>query len=336
MRIAVDIMGGDSPPEILFEGVVQAANECKEIDSLLVLATQGTIDSLPKRLTKIVIDFFPVPEFITMDDSPLYAVRRKIKSSIVQGMQLVQRQEVDAFVSAGNTGALIMAARKWIDPIQQTLSPALLTFFPTKKEPMVVLDVGGTLTALEHQLRQYALLGAAFQRSYSAIKKPRVGLLNIGTESKKGTEPIRQAYASLQKLAATRKNFPFTFVGNIEGKEAFLGKVDVLVTDGFTGNLFLKTAEGISSFIFEELKQEACALNNSLYPQISSRLQKQFGYDEYPGAILCGVDGIVMKCHGYSTAKAMYSTIQGAAVLIQKGLLQKIKAECQSVNVHIG
>ncbi len=188
---------------------------------------------------------------------------------------------------------------------------------PTAKDPVAVIDVGGNVSCKATHLVQFALMGAAYQRCFHSRRVPRVGLLNIGVESKKGTSELRQAYDILSQRP---KGGHIHFVGNVEGREVFQGDVDVLVTDGFTGNVFLKTSEGVSSFILDHLKQ-------AIDPAALPGLQRQFSYEEYPGAVVCGVEGVVIKCHGLSTAHGMLNGILGAANLVQNQFVDMLKKE---------
>ncbi len=185
-----------------------------------------------------------------MDDDPLIAVRRKKDSSLCQGLQYLKEKKIDAFVSAGNTGALLFAAKTTLKTLKGIDRPALLALLPTKKKEVAVLDVGANLSLKPDHIVQFAQMGIAYQKS-RGIENPIVGLLNIGIEAKKGTPQLQEAYL---KLDAMNRDQPF-FAGNIEGKDVFHGNIDVLVTDGFTGNVFLKTAEGIAAFILEQLEQ---------------------------------------------------------------------------------
>ena len=311
MRIGVDIMGGDSPPEILFEGVYQAALELNA--TLFVLATPDVIQRCEKVPS---IQFIPVPEFITMEEAPLAAVRKKKESSMLVGMRKLTEKELDALVSAGNTGALIASSSIFLDKLPSIDRPTLLTVLPTELGTVAMADVGGHVNVKPQHLVQFAKIGTAYLQCTLGIENPKVGLLNIGEEAIKGTTDVREAYLALQESCPN-------FLGNIEGLDVFRGKVDVLVTDGFTGNVFLKTAEGISSFILNYLKKEMAPE----FPEALQNIRRVVEYDEYPGAIVCGVDGIVVKCHGYSTSRGMFNGIKGAIELVKNDLVNGLKAQ---------
>lgn len=333
MRIAVDLMGGDRSPDVLFQGVLHAVGHLESISEFLVIGTLPIIEEIAHlhRREKNAIDkihFIPATDFINMNDSPLHAVRRKRESSLMIGLKLIQEKKADAFVSSGNTGALIAGARMMIPSLPGIDRPALLAVMPTQKEPMVVVDLGGNISCEWNHLVQFAQMGAAYYSCFFGKQRPKVGLLNIGIESKKGTQEIRHAYQVLEELST--HHAPLHFMGNVEGKEAFRGKVDVLVTDGFTGNVFLKTSEGASFFFLDCLKK-TYALSKQKFPEeVLHHLQKQFVYDEYPGAALCGVDGVIVKCHGDSTAKTVFQGIKNAASLVQNRLISKIKRQLKA------
>jgi len=244
-------------------------------------------------------------EVIEMGDAPLTAIRTKKDASLVHGIQALKNGQLDAFVSLGNTGALVACATLTLPHLPGIDRPALLATLPTLQSPVAVLDVGGSVHVKADHFVAFAALGAAYQRRMHGIARPRVGLLNIGEESEKGTAKHRAAYALLQQPHAD-----FTFVGNIEGRDVFRGVVDVLVTDGFTGNVFLKTAEGAAAFILDSLHASLAEL-----PAFQAA-RRQVDYAQYPGAVLCGVEGIVIKCHGCSSPEALYHGILGAVALI--------------------
>ncbi len=271
------------------------------------------------------VEFYTIAEVISMSDDPLFAIRHKKKSSLVMGIRLLKKRFIDAFLTAGNTGALIAAASLSLPKLPGISRPALLAMLPTEKGLMAVIDIGGNVSCKAHHLVQFAHMGAALQRCTRQIKKPTIGMLNIGAESKKGTQELRSAYQVLHQLNETDH---LIFKGNIEGREVLMGKVDVLVTDGFTGNVLLKSIEGTSAFILDYLAQ-ACKLSDPIRHSVCD-LQRQFKYDEYPGAVVCGVEGIIMKCHGHSSSKAFLNGIKGIVSLVQNNLIEQIKNQLLS------
>jgi phosphate acyltransferase len=315
-KIGIDLMGNENPPEIL-KAALRNHPLSKNADLVLFGAPEYQDD--PHH-------YVATPEFIEMDESPLYALRRKKKASMSVGLRWLKANKIDAFISAGNTGAFVSSAKMILGNIPGILRPALLARMPTKKKPVTVLDVGANIQCTSTHLVQFAKMGAASCKILG-IDNPTVGLLNIGSEPIKGTSELRLAYQALQNMPQSA----FRFAGNIEGKSVFDGDVDVLVTDGFTGNIFLKTGEGIANLILDRFGEilspgEYQGLTRKqpktdspsgfgIHPKIQD-LASMLHYAEHPGALLVGVRGIVIKCHGYSTPAAFIKAAEGALELI--------------------
>jgi glycerol-3-phosphate acyltransferase PlsX len=331
-------MGSDRSPPVLFKAIEQAAQEFLQVD-LVIFITKTALDEIlspsssrfPHR--RAHLEFQVVTEVIEMHDEPLSAIRQKKNSSLAMGIKLLKKHYLDGFVSAGNTGALIAGATLSLPLLPGIKRPALLATLPTEKGDVAIIDVGGNVACKACHLVQFAQLGVAYQRCCQGMAQPRVGLLNIGVESKKGTSEVRQAYQLLQELAQRNE---IQFVGNIEGRQVFQGAVDVLVTDGFTGNVLLKTSEGVSSFILQQVNQTLQELVPEHRQTILSALHYQFDYEEYNGAIICGVDCVVVKCHGQSTAKGLFQGIQGAIQLVKNGFIRQIKQQLALTSVLDG
>ncbi len=320
LKIGVDLMGNENSPEALLTALQQMV-----LPSGVELVAFG----LPEFEKNAGISYVSAKEFIASEDHPLTSLRRKKESSLAVGLRQLKAKQIDAFVSAGNTGALVSGAKMILGNMPGVLRPALLARMPTKKQPVAVLDVGAVVQAKATHLIQFALLGTAFSKLHG-IEKPVVGLLNIGSEPLKGTSELREAYQYLKNM----KNPPFHFAGNIEGKSVFEGNVDVLITDGFTGNVFLKTAEGIASLILDRFGTILPSTEfKKIHPQIKD-LQTNLHYAQYPGALLAGVQGIVIKCHGYSTPQGFVNAVLGAADLTLKGFSQHLKNQMDSAGRH--
>lgn len=318
-------MGSDSSPVDLFAAVLHAAQHLKDVN-LVVFATRPIVETIAFGIDLAHIEFHSVSDVIEMEDDPLLAVRQKKNSSLVVGVRLLKKRYLDGFISAGNTGAFIASATLSLPLLAGIKRPALLATLPTEKGYVAVIDVGGSVSCKAHHLVQFAYIGAAYQRCSHGIDVPRVGLLNIGVESKKGTSEVRQAYQTLQRLAFSNSEAAkMRFIGNIEGREVFQGKVDVLITDGFTGNVLLKTSEGVSFFILNHLKQSLKDLSPELQHSILNHFRHHFDYEEYEGAIICGIDTVAVKCHGQSSAKGFFNAIIGAAELVRNGFINQIK-----------
>lgn len=322
MRIGIDLMGSDTSPKELFPAIINIAKELNNSWVLVVLGKETILEELKvlfcTDLTKEVLghlDFIYTEDVITMEDSPLTAVRRKKDSSMAVGIRHLAEGLLDALVSAGNTGALIANATMILPRLEGVERLALLAALPTRSGNVAVLDVGAHVSCSPQHMVQYARLGAAYQRC-QGIDKPSIGLLNIGAEAKKGTEDIQQAYCSLNDFCDSRKEI---FLGNVEGKEVFSGKVDVLVTDGFSGNIFLKATEGTAAFVFDYLRE--------LSVDGLQKVSRSLDYSAFPGALLCGIDGVVVKCHGYSDKRAISNAIRGTIKLLQDDLLGQMKQQ---------
>lgn len=304
MTVGVDLMGGDQPPEAIYEAACEVAKQSDH--KIVVFATpQHVPTNLPPNVTLHTSE-----SSIEMDEPPLLAVRRKKGSTMADGCRHLKSGKIDAFVSSGNTGALVATSLFHLKKLPGIDRPALLVTMPTATGHVIALDVGANVHPKPHQLVAYAHLGSR----YCDKKDPTIGLLNIGTEEQKGTREMKQSFRLLQEHFGSR------FLGNIEGREVFQGKVDVLVTDGFTGNVFLKTSEGISGFLVSYLLKHFDA------KEIVKKLNQTFNYAAHPGALLCGVDGIVVKCHGYSDKQAMINGIKGAAALVHADILSTLKS----------
>jgi glycerol-3-phosphate acyltransferase PlsX len=312
-HIGVDLLGSDTPPSELLEAILLFSQE--KLDPsvhLTLLGTPSVFADIPSRPGVL---FHTVENAITMEDPPLSAIRSKRNSSLCTGIALLKNGHLDAFITAGNTGALIACAKIELPELPNVERPALLTLLPTKKNEIAVLDVGANTTYKASHLVQFAAMGIAYQKS-RGVKTPKVGLLNIGSEAKKGTPELQEAYDQLFRLSQGEDS-PFIFAGNIEGRDVFQGEIDVLVTDGFTGNVFLKTAEGLAAVVIEELSNHAMV----------AEMRKRLDYAEYPGAVLCGIDGIVMKCHGTANPKSLIQSIIVASRLTQHHFLAEVKKE---------
>jgi phosphate acyltransferase len=335
LRIGIDLMGSDTSPKVLFEAVLQAVQCFDATYTFVVFLTQEVLQQMPLTYSNVLsrdhlsrIEFHIVTDVIAMSDDPLFAVRHKKKSSLIIGIRMLKKHFIDAFLTAGNTGALIAGASLSLPMLPGISKPALLAMLPTEQGLMAMVDIGGNIQCKAHHLVQFAHMGAAVQRCSQQKDKPTIGLLNIGVESKKGTQELRMAYQILQQCSESAN---MTFKGNVEGREVLKGKVEVLVTDGFTGNILLKSIEGTSAFIIDYMSHACISAAQDQIQQTLSNLQRQFKYEEYPGAIVCGVDGVIMKCHGHSSAKAFFNGIKGIISLVQNRLVAQIK---QQLSIH--
>jgi glycerol-3-phosphate acyltransferase PlsX len=241
-------------------------------------------------------------------------------------MKLLKQKKVAAFVSTGNTGALVALAQLHLSLFDTIQKPALLVSLPSEKGEVVVLDVGAHIAFKAQHLLDYARLGVAYSTIVYGFATPSVGLLNIGVEEAKGTKEVQEAYIALQRAFSEEQ-----FVGNVEGREVFQGKVDVLVTDGFTGNVFLKTCEGASSFLLEYMHNYFSKAPSSSGEPLMHHFEQRFNYSSHRGAFLCGVEGIVIKCHGNASNPAFIQGIQRAFELAEMQIGDKIQKKLKQV-----
>lgn len=325
MKIALDAMGGDKAPFEAIKGAIKALEEVETLDLVLVGKKEVIEEELKKyKYDSKRIEIVDAREVIEMTDDPVVAVKTKKDSSMNKTLELVKDGIVDASVSAGNTGALITASQLKLKRIKGVLRPAIATMFPNKKDKMLMLDVGATADCKPEFLNQYAMMGSKYLEILLGKKNPTVGLLNIGTEEGKGNEVTREAYNLL------KENKSINFVGNIESTEVMNGKIDVVVTDGFTGNMVLKTAEGIAKFVVSSLKEE---IEKSIIYKIGALLlkpamkhiMKKMDSSEYGGAMFLGLNGLSIKAHGNSDSNGIKNAIKVANKFAEMNFVEELK-----------
>ena len=335
IKIALDAMGGDHAPVAEIDGAVQAA---AQYDVSIVLV--GQEDRIRQQLAKhdtrgLAFDIVHASEVITMEDSAATAVRRKKDSSIRVAAKLVRSGEVQGLVSAGNTGAVMATAKLALGALPVVDRPALSTVLPTEKgKPAILLDVGANVDCKPHHLEQFAIMGDIYSRAIFGIRRPRVGLLSIGEEDTKGNELTKEAFKAL-KLA------PINFIGNVEGRDIFKGDVDVIVCDGFTGNVALKLSEGlieaIRAMLGQELKRTFTAKLGYLMSQQAFRaFGKRLDYSEYGGAPLLGINGVTVVCHGRSNGNAIKNAIRVASEMCTSKVNSVIETEFTKFGIKHG
>lgn len=322
IRIALDAMGGDFAPVETVKGAVLAAQELPV--EIILVGNQPQLAKLSKL--KIV----HAAEVIGNNESPVAAVKQKKDSSINVAISLVKKGEADAVVSAGNTGALMAAGLFGLGRIPGVERPAIATIFPTPTGPILLLDMGANVDCKPKHLQQFAEMGSQYAEHVMHINNPRIGLLNIGEEKEKGNELVVQTWPI---LSANQK---INFVGNVESKEILTGRVDVVICDGFVGNLILKFGESITDFVLSLLKKEMTKnfitkfATFLLLPALAS-IKKSVDYDEAGGAPMLGINGIVFKAHGRAKAKAIKNALRVAYEAVKEDLVGCIsKVESQS------
>lgn len=304
IRIAIDAMGGDFGPEPIVTGVIEALEEC-EFHAVLVGDSNAIKHYIPNRFIKKV-SFIEASEVISMSDGATDALKRK-ESSIYKAIELLKNKEVDAVVSAGHSGATMSLATLRVGRIKGISRPAIATLMPnTADSTTLVLDVGANVDCKAEHLFQFAIMGEAYAREILNRSHPKIGLLSNGEEESKGNEVSKEAFTMLKKMN--------NFTGNAEGNQVFDGSIDVMVCDGFIGNILLKTSEGVADaigkIIKKHVKKSPLAIAGSmLMKSVFKILKKQVSYDEYGGAPLLGVNGCVIIGHGKSNSKAVKNAI---------------------------
>jgi glycerol-3-phosphate acyltransferase PlsX len=321
--IALDAMGGDNAPEQIVRGAVLAAREMG-VRVALVGPYSTIVAELAKHGRKPdSISIVDAPEVIEMDEHPAHAARQKKESSIVKGLRMLKEREADAFVSAGNTGAVMAASIMYVGRVPGIERPPLAGLMPLSGKLTVFLDVGANADAKPVYLLQWAQMASVYMQRVWKIERPTVALLNIGEEESKGSTLAQEAYELLRQSG-------LNFVGNVEGKDLPFGKVDVIVTDGFTGNVAVKTMEGMAEFIMGELRSAIqsrpwyAAAGFLLMPAFA-KVRKKMDYREYGAGPLLGINGLVFIGHGRSDAKAISSALRIAREAAQSGMMEAIR-----------
>ena len=329
--IALDAMGSDRAPRPEIEGAIQAA---RHYDVRVALV--GREEPIRAELARypaasgLPLDIVPATEVITMEDKAVQAVRAKRDSSLRVGLRMVREGRAAGFITAGNTGAAMIAAKMVLGAIPGVDRPALAAVFPTAVNTVaILLDVGANVDCKPHNLEQFAVMGEIYFRSMFGTNRPRVGLLSIGEEETKGNELTRDSFQLLKQL-------PLNFVGNVEGRDLYGGQVDVIVADGFVGNVALKTSEGVANLVRATLKE---TLKTTITRQVGYLLsrsafadfKKRLDHTEYGGAPLLGVKGVCFITHGSSNANAIKNAIRVAAEFAEREINDKIEKELAAI-----
>lgn len=340
MKILVDAMGGDNAPDAVIKGAVKAA---KEIESEIVLV--GTERIINERIKEIYkkdsiselsekLSVYNTTEIIEMEDVPTQAIKQKKDSSMVVGFRLLKEFQGDVFISAGNSGALLTGATLLVGRIKGIDRPAIAPMLPSYKKGVMLIDAGANTNCKPINLLQFAQMANIYLKNTYGIKQPVIGLLNIGTEETKGNDLMKESYVLLKEKADM---YNINFAGNIEGRDAFSGKVDAIVTDGFTGNVFLKTVEGFGKLVKRTLKESLKKNILSVIAAIPSlpainRFAKTMDYREYGGALFLGVKRPVVKAHGSSDEYLFYFTIKQAEQFAKNKSVEKMIDEFEKIN----
>ena len=333
MIILLDAMGGDNAPDATIKGAVKAINDIKAEVVLI-----GNKDIINKKIKEFYdkddikeisprLSIHHTTETIEMVDIPTNAIKHKKDSSMVVGFNMLKEGKGDVFISAGNSGALLTGATLLVGRIKGIDRPALAGILPSYKSRLLLMDCGSNTNCKPINLLQFAQMSSIYlKNTFNMDRNPTVGLLNIGTEETKGNELIKESYKLLKEKA---EELNINFVGNVEGRDAFSGQLDILITDGFTGNIFLKTVEGFGKFIkktlTESLKKNILSVIGSL-PALPSikRFGKMVDYKEYGGALFLGVNKPVVKAHGSSDEKLFEYTIKQAEKFVENQAVEKL------------
>ncbi len=326
MLIMVDAMGGDKAPDEIVNGCIDAINETEGYD-ILLLGDEKSIENIvnKRKFTSSRLKIHHTSEKIDSTDIPTAAIKSKKDSSIVVGLKMLREKAGDAFISAGNTGALSVGSLFIVGRIKGIDRPALAPAIPTKSGPTLLIDAGLNTNCKPVNYEQFARIGSIYMKEIFGVQSPRVGLINIGSEDIKGYEVVKQAYL---RLSSANLNF----VGNIEGRQIPAGEVDVAVCDGFVGNILLKFLEGVGSFIHEGLssiyKQNILSKMSALIVKKGLKsFIKKLDYEEYGGTPLLGIDGNVFKCHGSSNAKTIKNAVKRAYQYAKSSVKEQIRNE---------
>jgi len=330
VRIAVDAMGGDHAPAIVVEGVVDYLRENNRDENfrIVLVGKEKEIHKELKKYRNVRLDRLEIVdalEEISMKEHFLSYWRKREQTSIKKAIDLVKNGKAMAMVSAGNTGAVMALAKNVLGSMKNIDRPALAIMLPTLKGSSLLVDVGANTDSKPHNLVEFALMGKIYLENIVGIKNPRIGLMNIGEEEVKGNELTKTTHNLLKQL-------DINFIGNVEGRDVYIGEADLIVTDGFTGNVTLKVSEGVVEVMLSMLKRE---IMSNVFSKIGffflkhslKRIKKKLDYSEYGGALLLGVNGIVIIGHGGSNAKAIKNAISLSCKFVSERVLDKISLE---------
>lgn len=329
MRVALDAMGGDHAPSVNIEGAIETVNEFEDIEIILVGDTELINQELQrKRYPAARLSLQHASQVVEMHESPSTALRKKKDSSIKIGLEMVKSGRADAFVSAGHSGAVMATSLLLLGKSKGVDRPAIATLMPTIKDTFIMLDVGATVDCKPENLLQFALMGNTYCRLILEKDSPRVALLSIGEEDTKGNEVTKEAFKLI-------KESQINFIGNVEGKDIFSGSADVVVCDGFIGNIALKISEGLAETILKMLKKEISSVSTGrlaylmMKPAIRN-FKKRTDYDEYGGAPLLGINGTSIISHGRSSSKAIKNALRVAANYSRKRVYEAISVAIEN------
>ena len=340
MKIIVDAMGGDNAPGEIISGTLDAVAEYG-INAVLVGQGERILETFKEKGIREIplgVEIAHAPDMILMDDNPSAVVKEKPDSSLVRAVLMLARENGDALVSAGSTGAILAASTLYVKRIRGIRRAALAPFLPAKKGSPLLIDCGANVECSPEYLLQFAFMGSIYAKKQRSIANPRVGLLNIGTERTKGTALHREAYSLLERAG---NNGLIHFIGNIESRGVAFGEADVIVADGFGGNIMLKTMEGVGQFFAAMLKDMFMSGAKSklaalLVKKEIGDFKKTLDYSETGGSPLLGLNKPVIKAHGSSNALAIKNAIRQAKVFVESGVIEEIKMNIENMKTSSG
>jgi glycerol-3-phosphate acyltransferase PlsX len=333
MRIAVDAMGGDHAPDEIIAGVLEALPQIDKDDAIILV---GPKDLLEQKLAAVTYDkerlsIVDAPDVIGMDEKPVDSLRKKPRSSISVMAKLAKTGDAQAVISAGNTGACVAAFQMRMRTLPGVNRPGIAVVFPSPSGPVTICDVGANIACKPLNLYQYGLMASIYSRSFLGIQNPRIGMMSIGEEDAKGNEVVKKAADLL------RGDPRLTFIGNIEGRDIFRGVCDVVVCEGFVGNVVLKLTEGAVDSLFRAIKQELMQEQPQLalmFKPVITRVYQKHDYNEYGGAPLLGIDGTALICHGASKARTIRNAVRSAKTCHTQKINERIMESLAEAGVR--
>ncbi|MCD6256894.1 phosphate acyltransferase PlsX [Candidatus Aerophobetes bacterium] len=334
MKVAVDAMGAEKGISTVIEGSLAAIAENPDIEIILVGDGEKIQDEIKRlNVSKVPFSIVSASQVVTMEDSAVVPLKEKKDSSISVGLDLVKNGRADAFISAGNTGAVMATSLVKLGKLKGVIRPCLAAVFPTfNGKEVLLVDVGANVDCKPNHLFQFSVIGSVYAYKVLKVKNPRVALLNIGSEENKGNDIIIETFKLL-------KNSSLNFIGNIEGKDITSGKVEVVVCDGFVGNIILKFAEGFAittlSIMDKEAKRSMLGMGSFLFRRWFKRIKLSLDYAEYGGVPLLGVNGICIIAHGASSSKAIKNAIKASYRFSKVGINRSIESALRGIKVKV-
>lgn len=323
MRIAIDAMGGDNAPKEIISGALESMEELSENDEIVLVGPEDQVEALlpSMRSRRGMVSIVHAPDVIGMAEPPVESLRRKPKSSISVLAKLAKRGEADAIISAGNTGACVAAFQMRIRNLPGVIRPGITVVFPTPGGPVTICDVGANIACKPINLYQYGAMARVYSKNLLGIENPRVGIMSIGEEEAKGNEIVKK---TRELMKADKK---MNFIGNIEGRDIFQGTCDVVICEGFVGNVILKLTEGLVEGLFKAIKHELLEEKIWLamkFKPVMKRIYQKYDYNEYGGALLLGLNGTGIICHGSSQSRTIKNAIMASKRFYTEKINDKI------------